>query len=94
MNPPKFNKLSFYYCSNVMIRRLFPTPKSRSVVMNGVVPLSYRNNSQQIRNFLFFGTTQKKDLLLAAGLLNDKEVEAFQEDYGEFISSPTSVLFT
>jgi len=77
-----FNLLKFFYCTNDIIRRLFPSPPQRGVVMHWVIPLKYRHNPQLIRNYLFFGSRQKKVLLDADGLWSDcnEEVEAYRGD--------------
>ena len=71
----KFNKLNFSFCTNETIRTIFPIPSSRENIMNGVVPLSYRHNAQQIRNYLFYGAKQKKALLMAECLWNENNIE-------------------
>jgi len=80
-DPSKFNKLNFYYCKNDTVCRLFPLSDCREIIMNDIVPLKYRHNAQQIRTYLFFGSKQKKILLLAEGLWNenDEEIEVFRE---------------
>uniref|UniRef100_A0A7S1BZA8 Uncharacterized protein n=1 Tax=Corethron hystrix TaxID=216773 RepID=A0A7S1BZA8_9STRA len=66
--------------------------------MHGVVPLSYRHNSKQIKTFLFFGNQQKKELIITAGLWSDinEEIEVFNEEGGadsKVDALPVSTLF-